>query len=103
MKLSEAMQKGWKKIGKKQNFEEYFSFDKTSACALGCVVLGYYGNKEGDDHRLKDDFPVLVSDSITCLAAKTGYSSLFTQIVTNNDRLKKSVPDIIKGLKKCGL
>ena len=103
------MQKGWKRIKRKQNFRSFFSIDGKKACALGCVYLGLK-----DDHsptglgaaNLLTLVPRLDQRRIKCLPKPKnpeGENTLFAQIFLSNDKLKMSIPKIIKALKKCGL
>ena len=117
MKLSDAMEKGFERVGKKQLRRMLFNDNiADGACALGCVYLGmdsknnttrnprvpshlYYPNIY---RAIREKFSDLRKKAIDCLPA-IELASLNSQIMDSNDHEKMSIPAIIKGLRKSKL
>ena len=113
MKLSDAMEKGFERVGKNQIRGVLFYSDmEAGACALGCVYLGIDPNNNtsrinNSTHSMvyeiiKEKFPTLREKAIDCLPVSYE-RDLKSQIISNNDHEKMSIPAIIKGLRKCKL
>jgi hypothetical protein len=117
MKLSEAIREGYKKVNYRQKMNSYFTTDcngtVTSACALGCVILG-------------EDIPIkmfLTNDSGFLPFIEGGYSGelvkrhpelnnvanksyfkgdIFGLLVFLNDTVQWTISEIVRELESMG-